>query len=91
MLEHEDYMPPIASYSYRVLFNFTPYRTAADYWTSRGKSLVQAHEQRSRIRTLTLTSTTQALVAGAATQDEKLKKIYAAIMTMENSRTSHAR
>ena len=81
---HEEYMPPIASYSYRVLFNFSQYHSQAEYWASEGKrwskrknSFVDPNSQ--------LRDATQAVIAGATTQDEKLRKIYAAIMSMENT------
>ena len=28
----EDHMPPISAFSYRVLFNFTPYDSSAEFW-----------------------------------------------------------
>jgi hypothetical protein len=34
---NEDYMPPLANYSYRVLFNFTSYKSINDFWKSEGK------------------------------------------------------
>ncbi|MGD0648730.1 MAG: DUF3857 domain-containing protein, partial [Acidobacteriaceae bacterium] len=33
----EAYMPPIASFSYRVLFNYTAEHSAADWWKDEGK------------------------------------------------------
>ena len=33
----EEYMPPTASFSYRVLFNFTAYRSGAEFWKDEGK------------------------------------------------------
>jgi transglutaminase-like putative cysteine protease len=82
--EHEEFMPPIASYSYRVLFNFEPYRTSDEYWKSEGK------ESFKRINSFAnpnsdLRSATSSITAGAATQDQKLRKIYTAIMALENT------
>ena len=81
----EEYMPPISSYSYRVLFNFTSFRTADEFWKSEG------HDWSKRIDSFAdpnseLRAATDAIVAGATTQDQKLRKIYAAVMQMENTR-----
>lgn len=80
----EDHMPPIAAYSYRVLFNFTPFRSPEDFWKSEGKewskkanSFVNPNGD--------LKSATDAIIAGAATDDAKLRKIYAAVMALENT------
>jgi hypothetical protein len=84
----EEFMPPIASFSYRVLFNFTPYRTSADYWKSRGKVWSKAVDGFAGPNS-DLRSATESIIAGANTQDEKLRKIYAAVMALEN--TSYTR
>ncbi|HVG27514.1 MAG TPA: DUF3857 domain-containing protein, partial [Acidobacteriaceae bacterium] len=79
----EQYMPPIASYSYRVLFNFTPFRSAADYWKSEGKEW--SKRANSFANPHSLDEATRAVTAGATTQDEKLRKIYVAVMALENT------
>jgi hypothetical protein len=81
----EEYMPPIASYSYRVLFNFTAENTVADWWKDEGKDWSKRMDSFADANS-ELKSATQAVIAGAATQDEKLKKIYAAVMALENTR-----
>ncbi|MBB5066818.1 DUF3857 domain-containing protein [Granulicella mallensis] len=84
----EEFMPPIASFSYRVLFNFTPYRTPAEYWKSRGKVWSKSVDGFAGPNS-DLRSATESIIAGANTQDEKLRKIYAAVMALEN--TSYTR
>ncbi len=85
----EAYMPPIASYSYRVLFNFTAERTYAEWWKDEGndwsKSMNSFAEPNSELK-----KTTETIIAGAATQDQKLQKIYAAVMELENTRYTRA-
>jgi hypothetical protein len=81
----EEYMPPISSYSYRVLFNFTSYHSGDDFWKSEG------HDWSKRSNSFAdpnsdLKAATEAVLAGATTQDQKLRKIYATVMAMENSR-----
>lgn len=80
----EEYMPPIASFTYRVLYNFSEYRSVQDYWTSAGKHWSKAANNFSSVNP-ELTGATQGIIAGANTQDEKLRKIYAAVMALENT------
>jgi Domain of Unknown Function with PDB structure (DUF3857)/Transglutaminase-like superfamily len=80
----EEYMPPIASLSYRVLFYYSPYRTADDYWKSEGKHWSKLSDKfigpGSGVR-----AAVQDIVAPSDTQDQKLRKIYAAVMKLENT------
>jgi hypothetical protein len=80
----EEYMPPIASYSYRVLFNFTAERTGAEWWKDEGKDWSKQMDSFANPNS-ELKAATQTVVAGAGTQDEKLKKIYAAVMALDNT------
>ena len=80
----EDFMPPIKSFTYRVLFSYTPYRSAAEFWKAEGKRW--SKNANSFIGPdNALTSATQAVIAGANTPDEKLHKIYEAVMGLENT------
>jgi hypothetical protein len=87
---HEDFMPPTKSFSYRVLYNFTAYQSGAEYWKGKGKHWSK------RVNNFTdpnqnLINATQAVIAGATTQDEKLRKIYAAVMALENTHFTRSR
>ena len=80
----EDFMPPIKSFTYRVLFSYTPYRSAAEFWKAEGKRW--SKNANSFIGPdNALNSATQAVIAGANTPDEKLHKIYEAVMGLENT------
>ena len=86
----EEYMPPIKNFTYRVLFNFSQYRSADDYWKSEGKRWSK------RINSFSdpnadLTRVVQDVIAGANTQDEKLRRIYAFVMKMENTNYTRER
>lgn len=80
----EDFMPPISSFTYRVLFYYTMYRTPEDFWKSeakrwakdRDKFIGPGHH---------VTAAVQELIAPTDTQDQKLRKIYAAVMKLENT------
>ena len=80
----EEFMPPIASFTYRVMFSFTPYATPAEYWKARGKAWSKQANNFIGPDSA-LTAATQPVIAGASTQDEKLHKIYAAVMNLDNT------
>jgi hypothetical protein len=80
----EEYMPPIASYSYRVLFNFTAEHTAAEWWKDEGKDWSKRLDSFANPNS-ELKQTTQKITAGATRLDEKLCKIYVAVMELENT------
>lgn len=84
----EQYMPPIDSFSYRVLFYYTPYRTGDEFWKNRGKHWAKARDKfigpGSKV-----TEAVKGIVSASDTQDQKLRKIYAAVMKLEN--TSYSR
>jgi len=82
--QKEEYMPPIASFSYRVLFNFTAYHSAADYWKGEGKRWTKSVDKFAGPNS-DLKTATQTIIAGAGTPDEKLHKIYSAVMALENT------
>ena len=81
---HEEYMPPIANLSYRVYFNITAYRSSADYWKSKGKHWSKDVNNFAGPSSA-LSKATAGIIAGASTPDEKLHKIYAAVMALENT------
>ncbi|HEY6375504.1 MAG TPA: DUF3857 domain-containing protein, partial [Edaphobacter sp.] len=80
----EEYMPPISSLSFRVLFYYSPYRTGEEYWKGEGKHWSKLSDKfigpGSRVR-----AAVQDLVLPSDTQDQKLRKIYAAVMKLENT------
>jgi transglutaminase-like putative cysteine protease len=84
----ESYMPPTRNYTYRVLFNFTPYHTGDEYWKSEGKDWAKRQESFMESNG-EVKAATQAAIAGAATDEDKVKRIYAAVMKLEN--TSYTR
>jgi hypothetical protein len=85
----EAYMPPIASFSYRVLFNFTAEHTATDWWKDEGKDWSKEMDSFADPNS-DLREKTAEITAGAATDDQKLQKIYVAVMALENTRYTRA-
>ena len=83
-LVREAYMPPMDSLSYRVLFSYTPYDSGEEYWKDAGKEWSKRANKFIGPNSA-LKAATAAIVAGATTNEEKLRKIYAEVMTLENT------
>lgn len=80
----EDFMPPIKSFTYRILFSYSPYRSDAEFWKGEGKRW--SKKANSFIGPdNALNTATQTVIAGANTPEEKLHKIYEAVMGLENT------
>ncbi len=80
----EDYMPPLKSYSYRVLFSFTAFRTREEYWKDEGKEWSK-HRDAFMKSNSNLDAVVQKAIAGATTTDAKVRKLYALVMSLENT------
>lgn len=80
----DEYMPPISSLSYRVMFYYSSYRTTEEFWKGEGKHW--SHVQDKFIGPgKSIEAAVQGLVAPSDTQEQKLKKIYAAVEGLENT------
>ena len=86
----EEYMPPIGSYSYRVLFSLTPYNSVQEYWKNTGKTWSK-NLNKFCDPDRALKEATAKITEGAMTPEEKLKKIYASVMKLENTDFTRAR
>ena len=89
-LVEEPDMPPISSLSYRVLFYYTSYASGAEFWKAQGKKWSKARDKFIGSGPGVKAFTEQTVGAGDA-PEVKLKKIYAAVMTMENTRYTRER
>ncbi len=80
----EEYMPPISSFTYRVLFYYSPYRTTEEFWKNEGKFWSKDRDKfigpGSKV-----TAAVHELTAASDTPDQKLRKLYAAVMQLENT------
>jgi hypothetical protein len=86
----EDFMPPVESLSYRVLFYYTPYTTTTAFWTKEGKRWSKK-EDRFIGPGSVVKNAAKALVAPDDPPLAKLKKLYAEVMTYENTDFTRAR
>ena len=80
----EEYMPPISSLGYRVLFYYSPYRTAEEYWKSEGKHWAKVNDKFIGPNG-GVSAAVQQLVSPSDSQEQKLKKIYAAVQDLDNT------
>jgi Domain of Unknown Function with PDB structure (DUF3857)/Transglutaminase-like superfamily len=85
----EAYMPPIASFSYRVLFNFTAEHSAADWWKNEGKDWSKRVDSFADPNS-DLKKETAEITSGATNDNQKLQKIYVAVMKLENTHYTRA-
>jgi Domain of Unknown Function with PDB structure (DUF3857)/Transglutaminase-like superfamily len=83
-LPREDFMPPIDSVSYRVLFYYTSYTSSAEFWAKEGKSWSKDRDKFIGPGKA-VKEAVNSLVAPADSQDVKLHKIYAAVEALENT------
>ncbi len=82
--------PPLGSFSYRLFYYYTGNYSAKEFWTGAGnawsKSVDHFAEPSDAIR-----QAVGQIVSPGDTDAQKLEKIYAAVMTIENTRYSRER
>ena len=84
-LPKEEFEPPLNSFAYRLVFYYSEAFSGADFWKEAEKSWSKDVDRfanpSDRIR-----QAVGQIVAPGDTDEQKLKKIYAAVMTVENTR-----
>jgi len=80
----EEYMLPSVAFAYKVFFNYSSYKTGLEYWKGAGKDWSKAEDDFIGPKK-NLEKQTDAVTTGSATDEEKLKKIYAEVMRLENT------
>jgi hypothetical protein len=86
-LPKENYMPPVRSFAYRVNFYDTKDNSQDGFWKTAGGRW-RDNAERFVGSASSMTAAVQTLVAAGDTDDVKLQKIYAAMMTMDNTNFS---
>jgi hypothetical protein len=83
-MPEEEFMPPLNSFSYRVLFYYAYYRSIDEFWKTEGKYWAKQSDKfigpGPRVG-----AAVHELTAATDTQDQKLRKLYAAVMRLENT------
>ena len=84
----EEYMAPVSSFTYRVLFYYTPYRTGDEFWKNEGKHWAKLRDKYIGPGPI-VSAAVKDIVSPSDTAEQKLRKLYAAVMKLEN--TSYTR
>ena len=81
---HEEDMPPLDSLRYRIRFYFTPFLTSEDFWKHEGKRWSTVRDEfigpGPQVK-----AAVQQLAGPSDTADQRLKKIYTAVMKLDNT------
>ena len=80
----EEFMPPISSFTYRVLFYYTPFRSPAEYWKNQGTFWARNQDKFIGPGPAVRGAAAE-FTSGAATSDAKLRKLYDAVEQLENT------
>ncbi len=83
-LPHEEFMPPAASSSYRVLFYYTQYKSTEEFWQKSGKEWSRSRDKFIGPGSGVKTFVAQ-IISPADSEATKAKKLYDAVMTFENT------
>ena len=81
---NEEYMPPIESSRYHVFFYYTPYTSREEYWKTEVKFWNSDTGKFTRTSGV-VQQEAQADVAGATTDEDRARKLYLAVMKLENT------
>jgi hypothetical protein len=89
-LPHESYMPPIGQSAYRLLFYYASTRNPEEFWRNEGKRWSKEVDQFAQ-PSPAMHAAVNSLTTPADTQEVKLRKLYTAVMGLENTRFTRAR
>ena len=82
--------PPLDSVSYRVLFYYTSFRTSDEYWSKQGKRWSKERDKFMNVGSAVKDASAKAVSPGDS-DEVKLKKIYDAVMRLENTDFTRSR
>lgn len=86
----EEYSPPLDSFAYRVKFYYAATFTGLEYWKDEGKYWSKDVDRFANPSDKIRQAVAQ-IVAPGDTDDQKLQKIYTAVMQVENTRFTRER
>jgi transglutaminase-like putative cysteine protease len=84
-LPKEQYEPPMQAFAYRVRFYYTGLRSSQQFWDNYGKTWAKRMDKFAT-PSPAITQAAQELTSAGGTQDQKLAKLYNAVMKLENTR-----
>jgi Domain of Unknown Function with PDB structure (DUF3857) len=83
-LPDEDYLPPFGNNRYHLVFYYTGYKTSDEYWKAEGAYWSKDFDRFARVSDKIRDAVNGILAPGDA-DDQKVEKIYAAVMKLENT------
>jgi transglutaminase-like putative cysteine protease len=83
-LPDEEFMPPVSSWMERVTFYYTPYTSKDEYWKKEGERWSKEMDHFAG-ESKTLKEAVAKIVAPGDSEDQKARKIYDAVMALENT------
>jgi transglutaminase-like putative cysteine protease len=86
----EEYMPPFQTAAYHVFFYYSPYHTPQEYWKTEG-GYWSSDTNKFVGNSGYVREAATAATAGATTDEEKAKRLYALARTIENTDYSRKR
>lgn len=86
----EDWMPPLNSLTWRVEFYYTQYFSGTEFWEKEGKRW-QKNANDFAEPTKMLKQAVAEIIAPSDTDDQKARKIYDAVMKLENTDFTRAK
>ncbi len=85
----EEYMPPMQSTAYHVYFYYSPYHSPQEYWKTEG-GYWSGETNKFVGNSGAVKDAATAAIAGATSDEEKAKKLYALVQTIDNTDFSRA-
>ncbi len=85
----EDFMPPISSFTYRVLFYYSSYHTADEFWKSETKFWAKNQDKFIGPGSA-VNNAVKEIIPPGDTDEQKLRKLYAAVQHLDNTSFSRA-
>ena len=84
-LPKDDWMPPMNSVNWRVEFYYTRYRTGSEFWMNEGKRWAKDTDSFAKPGKA-IQQAVNEFVASSDTDEQKARKLYGAVMKLENTR-----
>ncbi|HEV2214676.1 MAG TPA: DUF3857 domain-containing protein [Terracidiphilus sp.] len=89
-LPDDDWMPPLNGYRWRVQFYYTAFNSSADFWKDEGKYWAKYTNEFAN-PSKEIREVVNTIVAAGDTDDQKARKIYAAVQALENTDFTRAK
>ena len=83
-LPDEEFLPPIGNSDYRLIFYYSDFKTPDEYWRVAGRDWSEDFDRFAKVSGK-IRDAVNGMLTPADTEQEKVQKIYAAIMKLENT------